>query len=125
MKTPFPWTEELARLCYVWFALLGSALTLSQNGHLGVDYFFRKFDDRIKKVLELATWVIVIAACAIVLNSGIKILAVVAKQHTAILRISYVWSYSSVPTAAGFMGFYGILSLVKALFYGWWRDTQS
>ncbi len=40
------WTEELAIYLLIWISLLGASLTYGERGHLGVDYFVQKLDEK-------------------------------------------------------------------------------
>src|SRR3990172_2703823 len=41
LKMPLAWSDELATFSFVWFALLGSALAVRENAHIGVDALVR------------------------------------------------------------------------------------
>ena len=38
IKYSLPWSEELARYLFVWFALMGAAVAVKDNAHFGVDF---------------------------------------------------------------------------------------
>lgn len=125
LTTPFPWTEELSRLMFVWLALLGACLTLVENGHLGMDFIFRKCSPRVKGHLELFAWIVIGICAALMLYSGCSIVRIVAKQKSAILRLSYAWSYSAVPAAGGLFLLYSILAVIRVLCFGWSREREK
>ena len=39
IAAPLPWSEEMARYCFVWIVFLGGAIGLARGIHLGVDLF--------------------------------------------------------------------------------------
>ena len=43
IAAPLPWSEELARYCFVWIVFLGGALGLARGIHLGVDLLVNAF----------------------------------------------------------------------------------
>lgn len=124
LPVPFPWTEELSRLTFVWFAFLGATMTLVNNGHLGVDYLFRKCNEKTKWVFEIITWVVIIAFSLLMLYSGISIVQIVAKQKTAIFRISLAYSYLAIPAAGFLFTLYALLNLIRTCMFKWRRDNQ-
>ncbi len=56
---PSKWTEELARMLLIWVSLMGAALAFERKGHLGVDYFVGKLNEKLKKVAELVAYLLV------------------------------------------------------------------
>ena len=46
IAAPLPWSEELARYCFVWIVFLGGAIGLSRGIHLGVDLFVNMLPPR-------------------------------------------------------------------------------
>ncbi|HAF50909.1 MAG TPA: hypothetical protein DCL04_07400, partial [Synergistaceae bacterium] len=41
-KSPFPWSEELARFLMAWIAFLGAGMGIRIGSHVGVELFVRK-----------------------------------------------------------------------------------
>ena len=46
IAAPLPWSEELARYCFVCIVFLGGAIGLSRGIHLGVDLFVNTLPHR-------------------------------------------------------------------------------
>ncbi|WP_373893749.1 TRAP transporter small permease [Virgibacillus sp. CBA3643] len=42
LNSPLTWTEELARLCFVWLCVFGSSMALRQGKHIKFDYLTNK-----------------------------------------------------------------------------------
>ena len=43
LNSPLSWTEELARLCFVWLSVFGASMALRQGRHISFDYLTNKF----------------------------------------------------------------------------------
>jgi TRAP-type transport system small permease protein len=48
-----PGTEELSRLFIVWMTFLGSSIAVYERGHLAVNFFVKKSNDKIRPYLYL------------------------------------------------------------------------
>jgi len=49
-KDPATWTEEAARLTFVWLGLFATALVFSERGHIAVDFIVRRLSDPVQRV---------------------------------------------------------------------------
>lgn len=47
--SPFPWTEEIARLLLVWAVYLTVSVIVANRDHIFIDFFFRKLPERGKQ----------------------------------------------------------------------------
>ena len=53
-----PGTEELSRLFIVWMTFLGSSIAVYERGHLAVNFFVKKSNDKIRPYLYLTVNII-------------------------------------------------------------------
>ncbi len=118
LKVPFPWTDELSRGSFLWFCFLGSALAMRQNAHLGIDYFRSKLGEKGQWLSDLAVSLTVVLFGAIVCYLGWRLLGVVGRQRTPILRISMQWFYLAVPLTGALLALQGFEFFVKYLATG-------
>ncbi|MFC5387360.1 TRAP transporter large permease subunit [Aquamicrobium segne] len=61
INTPLVWVEEAASICFIWLAMLGSAIALDRNEHLRLTLFLRLLPDRLQGPVE-ATALAAVAA---------------------------------------------------------------
>lgn len=114
IKIPAPWTEELARLAFVYMAFFGIVLGAKYNMHLSVD-ILEKVPKKWKAVILTASYVASIAFMGVftwygwvhALNSQV--------QRTPTLEISYLYIYLILP----FTGILTIFYLLKSLIAVW------
>jgi TRAP-type C4-dicarboxylate transport system permease small subunit len=64
-STGFAWTEEIARLCFIYLVYLGSIGAMHDNQHLGIDSVLSRIPPRAQKILYFLVqagiiWVMVI-----------------------------------------------------------------
>ncbi len=113
--TPLRWTEELARLTFIWFCFLGSAMTLSRLKHLTIDFFYLKMSAGSKYLLNILTWVVVIFFSVIIGLYGARLTGIVAMQRSPMLELPMSYFYAAVPVAALLFAVYGLAALVGCL----------
>jgi len=93
----FAWTEELARLMFMWFSFTGAALTFGKNKHLSIDLLYLKFSPAVQRVLNIFGQLVIFAFSAIICYYGFHLLKIVSMQTSPMLRISMKYFYAAVP----------------------------
>ncbi|MDR1933539.1 MAG: TRAP transporter small permease [Spirochaetales bacterium] len=112
---PLRWTEELARLSFIWYCFMGAATTLAKRKHLTIDYFYLKLNTRIRKVLDVLSWGVVIGFSSALTVYGVYMVKVVSIQRSPMLDLSMSLFYGAVPAGCFLFAFYGLVSLIACL----------
>lgn len=107
------WTDEVARLLFVWFALLSMALTYAKNQHLFIDYIYLKLGIKTRAVLDLISISLVLISSAILTVTGWKVLKIVGVQKSSVLQISMKYFYLAVPVAFGIVVLFDSCVLIQ------------
>ena len=55
IAAPLPWSEELARYCFVWIVFLGGAVGLARGIHLGVDLVVNALPPPLRRAMDALT----------------------------------------------------------------------
>lgn len=97
MDTPPSWTEEMSRFTFVWYSFLACIVTLREKQHLGLDYFYKKFNPKFARGVDYATQGLILFFGGYVLYYGVQLLGVVAKRKAPITGWSMVWFYLVMP----------------------------
>ncbi len=93
------WSEELARLAFVWSIYLGIAVVAGRGRHMRIDLLVDRVSPRTKQGLEFLTTTIVAAASiAMVVHGGDFAMRVTGA--TGALEIPSTWLYLAVPVGA-------------------------
>ncbi len=71
------WSDELVRYLFVWFTMLGAAVTLREREHIRVDFFVEKLSARYRRWAEVAILV------------GVSIF------HAALIVLGACWVWST------------------------------
>lgn len=110
-----PWTEELARLFFVWAVFLGAAIGIKRNLHTRVDFLFVRLPSRAAALL-LAGMDLLLAGMAVVmvLYGGQLVLSTRADLSTS-LGYPRNWFYLPVPFSGILMLRYLLPGIVRRL----------
>ncbi|MEM6979857.1 MAG: TRAP transporter small permease [Planctomycetota bacterium] len=106
LRDPSRWTEEVATMLLIWVTLLGAALALAREEHLGVDYLVKKLDPAAQRCMRLFVDVIVMAFAIVVMILGGWTLTretFLVNQVSPALGIKIGYVYSVVPLSGALM----------------------
>ena len=94
-----PWSEELLRALFVWSSCMGLSLAFKTKSHLGVDALVNAMPKKLKKIVEVITYVIVIIFCIIMLYISIDIthMHFVNNQKTTAMQLPIGFISISLP----------------------------
>lgn len=97
-------SEELARLLFVWLIFLGAILASAQHAHIGFDSLVRSLPTVGKKSLIVASGALMLLACAIFIVGGWQQTVINLDNNYPVLGISYAWLYAvAIVFGAGMM----------------------
>lgn len=94
---PLPWSEELARYCFVWIVFLGGAVGLSRGIHLGVDLFVNMLPAGMQRGLDALTSALIAAFAATVIYASWPVLNINMFQNSPALGVQMTWIYIAIP----------------------------
>lgn len=97
LDQPFGWTEELARITFLLWTLLGAILAYREDRHMGLNIIeVRITDNRRREVFVLVKNILVLIFCAVMFWQGIQLVTTL-NAKTPILRLSFSYIYAIVP----------------------------
>ena len=101
IAAPLPWSEELARYCFVWIVFLGGAVGLSRGIHLGVDLLVNAMPAPVRRGLDALTSVLIAAFAATVIYASFPVLNMNMFQRSPALGIQMTYIYMAIPISMG------------------------
>jgi len=107
------WSEELSRLLFVWVSFLGIAYGFKEKLHMSLGLFVEKMPEKVKKGLDIAAKIIVIALGLIMFIYGWKFTMLMGQSTMPGLGIPSGVLYASIPVTGFFVTMYGIELLFK------------
>lgn len=70
MRSPFPWTEELARYSYVWLTFIGVGFGIKNRNHITMTIFVEKLPIHLQHIVRLIVNIIIIVMLIYILPSN-------------------------------------------------------
>ena len=113
---PLPWSEELARYCFVWIVFLGGAVGLSRGIHLGVDLLVNLLPDRAQRGIDILTNVLIGAFAATVIYASQPVITMNMFQRSPALGVQMSWIYIAIPISMGLIFLICAERVLKQLF---------
>ncbi len=95
---PLAWTEEVARLAFVWMVPLGAYLALKAKAHIAVDTFIKRYasPETHTRIGRVYTFLIVYCL-GYLLWMSVQVVLGTYQSTTPILEISSLWIHIPIP----------------------------
>jgi TRAP-type C4-dicarboxylate transport system permease small subunit len=106
---PVAWTEELARLVFIWLSLIGAAEGARRGVSFAVDLLPRNLGGAAGRLLRSMLRLAEAALYATVACAGYRILDVVHYQESVTLAIPMSYAYAAIPLGMGMMAIFALL----------------
>lgn len=100
---PLPWSEELARLIFVYVAMLGISMGIRSQQHVFIDFICDKLPGRSAKVVFSLIQIMIFVCIIMLFHFGILLVqraAAIANDEIVTLAISKKWLYLALPLGA-------------------------
>ncbi|MEM8728321.1 MAG: TRAP transporter small permease [Pseudomonadota bacterium] len=101
IAAPLPWSEEMARYCFVWIVFLGGAIGLARGIHLGVDLLVNLLPEPLRRGLEVLTTLLIGVFAVVVINASLPVLNMNMFQRSPALGVQMTWIYLAIPISMG------------------------
>ncbi|WP_346234794.1 TRAP transporter small permease [Lysinibacillus telephonicus] len=116
LNNPSAFSEELAKYCFVWLVLFGTAFVFGENGHMRIEFIQDALPVKIKMVVQIFIEISIIFFSALVLLSGgLTITKLAWEQLSAALQIPVGYLYAVMPVSGIFIIFYCIYNIYTIL----------
>ena len=113
MSSPPEWTEEMARIVFVYVTYIGAAVAIARQAHLKIDLLPNAFPPRLRLMLRIGGLLAAIAFLSVVLYQSSLMLGRLSHQPLTSLPLSKSWFFAAVPVGCGLMLLYEIVELGK------------
>jgi TRAP-type C4-dicarboxylate transport system permease small subunit len=107
------WTDELAKILFVWISLLGAAVCVKRAQHYSFPVLSSRLGRRGNSLLHILVTLLVITFCIFFTWYGYKSFLQSFKQSLIVMQISWAWVFVVVPISGILMCNYSIPFLVK------------
>ena len=121
--SPLAWTEEVARLAFIWMTPMGAYLALRINAHIAIETFIQKYasSEVHEGIRRVFTFFILYFLCYF-LRMSLHVLFSTYECTTPICEISILWVHLSIPIFTLLMIFHLVVQIWKM---GWKKMILS
>lgn len=100
LNMPLLWSEELARLLFVYTAILGVVLGIKHNQHVAIELLIEKAPPKTIKLLCLIKNILIFLVIIAIFLIGIQVTLRKIPLELISLKISSVYLYGALPIGA-------------------------
>lgn len=116
LNAPSTWSEEFAKLLFVWLAFLGSAFLFGERGHIAVDFLARKLSPKAQIGTQIFVQIVIIFFAAFgMVWGGILAAQTAWHQNLTALPFAIGWVYIVIPIAGVFITVFAVMEIVGML----------
>ena len=117
VKKPITWGEEMQLFCFVWAVFFGGGAAFRLGGHVAIDVVVDMFPDKLKKIVEVCIYIVVILVLLYLLKQSSVYVGqmIKTKRTTNILNIPYYIIYGSLPVGCVLMIINYTITMVRDL----------
>lgn len=101
-NSPLIWSEELARLLFVYVSMLGISMAIRSKQHIFIDFITNLVSSGARKVMNTISQVLTFISLLLLIYLGYK-QAIDASFEIVSLEISERWLYASLPVVSCLM----------------------
>ncbi len=94
-----PWSEELARLCFVWAVFLGAAVGVRRNLHTRVDFVSVRLPRSAARLVSIGMDCLLILMAGVMLVHGLQLVHSTRSDFSTSLGYPRNWFYLPVPVS--------------------------
>jgi len=101
-NAPIYWASELSIFIMAWITFIGGSLGLKYKSQASVSFMVDRFSDKGRKVLEVISYIIILAFMALLLYLSYQWVFSLSSQKSTSMRIPMWVPYLSVPVGLTF-----------------------
>ena len=96
-NSPFSWTEEMARILFVWICFMGTFLALKTKGHIAVETLMNRFfNAEARSYVSATADFLILYYCAYLAVMGCVMIQKTAEDLTPVLLIPFSYLYAAI-----------------------------
>jgi TRAP-type C4-dicarboxylate transport system permease small subunit len=97
INAPFTWTEELARMLFIWIVFVGAAVIVKQSSHISIDFVTRLLPPGPRRVALIISHALSVAILLTLGAKAVQLLRITGHSASPALEIPWVCVYAAFP----------------------------
>lgn len=103
LNDPSLWSEELARVLFMYMSLIGGAIAIKRSTHVNITFFSDKLPEKMRLYLVLSLELAVLVSIGAIIYLGYQHVQRTAFFELITLGVSSAWMNYSLPIGGVFM----------------------
>ena len=122
-NSPFTWTEEAARLAFIWMIFMGISYGTKYNKHINVTIIMDKMPDKAAAGLYIFWDIVALVVYLWISFYGFKYIGYMKGTYTSVLRFDQAITTSIVAISA-VLNCYRIIERIVKVHMNWFKEPE-
>jgi TRAP-type transport system small permease protein len=115
LNAPLSWTEELARMLFIWITFLGAAVIAKRGGHVSIDFLALLLPPGARRWMQAAAHAVSLTILVTLGVKGVLLLRITGISASPALGIPWAYVYAAFPLGMFLMAGRYALALLRLL----------
>lgn len=108
------WTEEAARLFFVFAMAFGAGLAMKTEFYVSFDFIFNKFSESLQFRLKQLSYIVIVIVCISMIYYGFAFIINGINEQSPSMKFSMAIPFASMPLLGFVIGFYAVSKLIES-----------
>ncbi len=114
-KYPLPWTEEIARIAFVYCIFVGATIAVRENSHLQVDFLLVILPKRVARAAVFLGMLLVGVFLVFVTWQGVVLVLATGVQMSPVMQVPFKYLYLILPVSGALMLLYLVANMLALI----------
>ena len=114
-KYPLPWTEEIARIAFVYCIFVGATIAVRENSHLSVDFLLVILPKRVARAAVFLGMLLVGVFLISVTWQGVVLVLATGVQMSPVMQVPFKYLYLILPVSGAIMLLYLVANMLALI----------
>lgn len=114
-KHPLPWTEEIARIAFVYCIFVGATIAVRENSHLQVDFLLVILPKPVARAAVFLGMLLVGVFLVFVTWQGVVLVLATGVQMSPVMQVPFKYLYLILPVSGAIMLLYLVANMLALI----------
>jgi TRAP-type C4-dicarboxylate transport system permease small subunit len=114
-KYPLPWTEEIARIAFVYCVFVGATIAVRENSHLSVDFLLVILPKGVARAAVFLGMLLVGVFLVFVTWQGVVLVLATGVQMSPVMQVPFKYLYLILPVSGAIMLLYLVANMLALI----------